>query len=93
MSGALSKTACRLTTPFCRAKTRFVYIGAKTITPKKLKSLFGCSHKVCAESTDLAQITSYPSAMANSIVFVRLRTKTVICYTAHRRFISAMAMI
>ena len=62
-------------------------------TPKKLKSLFECSHIVCAESTDLAQITSYPSAMANSIVFVRLRTKTVICYTAHRRFISAMSMI
>ena len=27
------------------------------------------------------------------IVFVRLRTKTVICYTAYRHFISAMAMI
>ena len=59
MSGALSKTACRLTTPFCRAKTRFVHINAKNNTPKKLKSLIECSHIVSADSTDSAQIVSH----------------------------------
>ena len=47
---------------------------------KSFKQLRVCSREVYANSTDSAQITSYPSAMANSNVFVRKRTKTVICY-------------